>query len=1173
MIVNQKLLEDLYNNAGQARKQRALEYVAQKKVDITKVIYDDSRNFEVRSKVKGNNGDYDVFIKVENDEIQNLTCECLDYEQHYGACKHIIATMMEFSENNQYIRIFAGQNKIQENDLSIYKNYDKREEKYRTFKQVINAFYNKNDKAIEEKRPTILPHSIKIEPRIIYSTFNKNLKIEFKIGNNQLYKIKKLPEFYTRMLNKENYKYGTKLQFIHEEEAFAEESIPLLNYILKYAEIIKYANETSSNYGYYGTNINDSYITISNSGMDELFEILKNQEILMQKEYSENKVLFLDTMPNIEFKIKEEGNNEYKIVTNIDVYDYEIIEGRKYVYFLMNNILYKCDKNFEETTLKLLQIFRDNFTSEILLKKSDLPQLFSLVFPKIKENIKIDELEQEEIEKYIPKELFVKLYLDYNQNNHIIANIKFVYGDEEFNPLLEQEVKIARNIVQEDEVLEMFRKSGFMLDISNARLILADEDAIYNFLSVEIETYMQKFEVLATQTFKEKEIKQPKIGTLGVRIENNLLQIDLSNLDFDPDELEDIMEKYRLKKKYHRLKNGSFLSLEENETIDFIDGLTKGIDIDYKEIEKGSMKLPIFRSMYLERLLQKLKTTNIARNAEYKNLVDNIEHTEKEIMLPQGLNAELREYQKIGYKWLKILDEYKMGGILADDMGLGKTIQVIAVILSYIEKVENEKKSLKNTEENNIKTIENIQSAENLKIVQNSENIENIKIIRNIENAGNVEIIKDTENTENEDKLRIAEQPKPSIVVCPSSLSLNWKNEIEKFAPKLKTAVITGTLEERNKKITQASNYNIIITSYDLLKRDIEMYEKIQFRYIIADEAQYIKNNNTQNSKAIKKLVGETKFALTGTPIENSLSELWSIFDFTMSGYLFGYKKFKEMYETPIVKEDDENAMKKLKMLIEPFILRRVKKEVLTELPDKTITILNNEMQDEQQKIYLSYLQNAKREVKEEINTRGFEKSQIKILALLMRLRQICCHPALFIENYKGESSKLNQCIQVLQDAIDSGHKILLFSGYTTMFEIIEKELKKQNIKYLKLTGQTKVGERIGLVEEFNNNEEIKVFLISLKAGGTGLNLIGADVVIHYDPWWNLSAENQATDRTYRIGQKRNVQVYKLITKNSIEEKIYELQQKKEKLIDNMLSTNETFINKLSKEDIMELFS
>ena len=229
-------------------------------------------------------------------------------------------------------------------------------------------------------------------------------------------------------------------------------------------------------------------------------------------------------------------------------------------------------------------------------------------------------------------------------------------------------------------------------------------------------------------------------------------------------------------------------------------------------------------------------------------------------------------------------------------------------------------------------------------------------------------------------------------------------------------------------------------------------------------------------------------------------------------------------------------------------------------------------MDGEQLDIYLSYMKQAKKQAKEEIEVNGVQNSQIKILALLMRLRQICCHPGLFIENYDGGSKKLQQCIEVIKNAVDGGHKILLFSGYSSMFPYIEKELNDLKIKYFKLTGQTKVSERMDLVNEFNENKDIKVFLISLKAGGTGLNLIGADMVIHYDPWWNLSAENQATDRTYRIGQKRSVQVYKLITKNSIEEKIYNLQEKKAKLANDMLSTNETFISKLSKDEIMELF-
>ena len=426
-----------------------------------------------------------------------------------------------------------------------------------------------------------------------------------------------------------------------------------------------------------------------------------------------------------------------------------------------------------------------------------------------------------------------------------------------------------------------------------------------------------------------------------------------------------------------------------------------------------------------------------------------------------------------------------------------------------------------------------------------------------------------------QEQIEHSKNKRASLVVCPSSLTLNWQNEAKKFTKELKTLVIKGNLQERKSQISQIDDYDLIITSYDLLKRDIELYleKEYKFRYIIADEAQYLKNSNTQNAKSVKQINADTKYALTGTPIENSLAELWSIFDFIMPGYLFTYRKFKSMYEVPIIKEENEDVMSKLKMLIEPFVLRRTKKEVLTELPDKTVTILNNEMAEEQKNIYLNYLAQAKQEIAEEIDLNGYERSQMQILAALTRLRQICCHPSLFIENYEGESSKLEQCIEIVQDATESGHKILLFSGYTSMFEIIEKQLQQRGITYFKLTGNTKVEERIKLVEEFNQNPEVKVFLISLKAGGTGLNLTGADMVIHYDPWWNASAENQATDRAYRIGQKKNVQVYKLITKNSIEEKIYELQQKKAKLVDNMLSTKTSFISKLSKEEIMNLFS
>lgn len=977
-------------------------------------------------------------------------------------------------------------------------------ETHRAFNQLLNTFLEINNK--EEELAQDGTSSIKLVPIFLYNDTDKKLKVEFKIGNKQLTKINNLPDFFERMLNREKYKYNNVLEFIHEENAFEEQSRPLLKFLLKYAEIIKYANDVNNNYAYYGRNFNVNNVVLSNTGLDELFEILKGKTVEFETKTGERKIQFIDEPIDIKFILEKSDESTYCLTANIDVYGYDIFYGKNYSYFLIDNKMHKCLPKVENRNLELLEVYKKNYTQSIVFNENNLRNFFAIVVPKIKDNFEIKNIDKEQIEKYMPKDLYVKIYLDYNEKGYIVADVKFCYGNVEFNPIKNVNLEITRNAIQENEVLDTFVQTGFMLDSANARLVLANDEKIYNFLSKEIEDYMKKFEVLVAEDFKKKDIKKIKIKSIGVKIENNLLDINLEDFKFNIYEIKDIINKYKLRKKFYRLKDGTYISLEKNSSLDFLENLTDNIEIEDENVEENSIKLPIYRALYLEKIFKNMPNTNIQKNEYYKNMISQIEDRQIDLStkIPPKLNAELRTYQKIGYKWLRTLEQYKMGGILADDMGLGKTIQLLAVILSYVQK-----------------------------------------------NKGNV---------------------KPSIIICPSSLALNWYNEIQKFTSTLKALVISGDYLERKRKIEEIGKYQVIITSYDSLKRDIDLYKNYCFKYVVADEAQYIKNNNTKNSKAIKTINAETKFALTGTPIENSLSELWSIFDFIMPGYLYKYKKFKELYETPIIKEQNEDVMNKLKKQIEPFVLRRTKGEVLTELPDKTVTILNNEMSEEQYNIYMSYMAQARKEIMSQIDINGFEKSQIKILSLLMRLRQICCHPKLFLREYEGESSKLNQCIEIIQDAVLGGHKILLFSSYTSMFEIIEEKLKNIGVKYLKLTGQTKVGERIELVDKFNTNENIKVFLISLKAGGTGLNLTGADMVIHYDPWWNLSAENQATDRTYRIGQKRNVQVYKLITKNSIEEKIYELQQKKAKLIDNMLSTDATFINKLSKDDILALF-
>lgn len=405
-----------------------------------------------------------------------------------------------------------------------------------------------------------------------------------------------------------------------------------------------------------------------------------------------------------------------------------------------------------------------------------------------------------------------------------------------------------------------------------------------------------------------------------------------------------------------------------------------------------------------------------------------------------------------------------------------------------------------------------------------------------------------------------------NLVVCPSSLVLNWESEIHRFAPVLKTAAVTGTADMRDIYLMDTGKYDVIITSYALITRDAAKYKYLKFHIHFIDEAQYIKNHNTQAAKAVKSITSDIRFALTGTPVENSLAELWSIFDFVMPDYLFGYTYFKKTFENPIVGHNDKKATAALQNLIHPFILRRMKKEVLTELPDKTETIMYSLMEEEQSRIYSANVAEIKKSIKN-----GFKEhsDRIKILALLTRLRQLCCDPSLVYDNYTGSSAKLEQCMVLISSCVNSGHKIILFSQFTSMLDIIKKKLDENNIKNYILTGKTKTDERVRLVNQFNS-DDTDVFLISLKAGGTGLNLTGADIVIHYDPWWNLSAENQASDRAYRIGQKKNVQIYKLITENTIEEKIRTLQESKAELYDIAVSS-ENDIMRMSVDDIMSI--
>lgn len=581
--------------------------------------------------------------------------------------------------------------------------------------------------------------------------------------------------------------------------------------------------------------------------------------------------------------------------------------------------------------------------------------------------------------------------------------------------------------------------------------------------------------------------------------------MSMASNQFNKEELAEIFSSYDRKKKYHRLKNGAFITFNEEQK----QVMSALLDVMKNYADKknpDTIKMPLFRALYLDELLAEKESVELKKNREYRKLIGKMRSYENgDYEVPQSLEAVLREYQRDGFYWIKTLKENGFGGILADDMGLGKTLQILAFLLSEKEQ-------------------------------------------------GKVG-----------DELR-------TLIVAPASLVYNWKKEVERFTPQLSVCVMAGTAHERKELIkNQTSNVDVWITSYDLLKRDIELYQDIVFANEIIDEAQYIKNQTTHAAKSVRLVNSSFRMALTGTPMENRLSELWSIFDYLMPGFLYGYTRFRSEIETPIVSDKDEDAMTRLRAMIHPFILRRLKKDVLKELPEKQEEIVTVALSGEQKKLYQAHSQRLKMFLEDQ-NDEDFAQNKLQILAELTKLRQLCCGPELLLENYKGENAKLEACIELITQAIAGGHKILLFSQFTSMLDLIGEELKKAKIDYYRIDGSVKKEARMEMVEQFQNPQnQVSVFCISLKAGGTGLNLTAADIVIHYDPWWNKAAQNQATDRAHRIGQKHAINVYQLIAEETIEQKICELQQVKEDLAEEVLSGEGISSTQFNKNEIMNL--
>lgn len=903
----------------------------------------------------------------------------------------------------------------------------------------------------------------------------KGLAFNLKIGREKLYVVSNIEDLYHNFRIGAHKKYGKELEFTHSLDMLDEQSAALL-------ELAFGLYERSDRY-------NDSKRSFPLAGLDAVrfFETVKNSGVTYDG--SMFSVEFAD--PKFTLALTETSTGRYSLKFCGDVQVYNATQSAIIV-DTSKKTIFVCDREFTNTAGMLLEAL---CKEELLISKKEIAAFYVSVIRPVSRLVEFTGLEL--LGDITPPEFGARLYLDSDPNCPVFGNLKFVYGEKEFTP----ESSKTKNPFCDhyaEAVCENLVKQYFLSDDDwKCSVYLEDDDDVFRLLTEGIPALSEKMEILATERFSRKTVlRSPVRPAVGVRPAGSMLELELTAEGYTPEELRELLAAYIQGRKFHKLKDGSFSALDGG--FDELFEVAESLNISDKTLMKEKIKVPAFRMLYLDSLSKTASNVRIERSTEFRKQVKSyremLNYSEK-ITVPEQLENVMREYQVYGYRWLKTLSAYGLGGILADDMGLGKTLQAIALML-------DEK-----------------------------------------HNGGT------------------------SLVVCPASLVLNWESEIAKFAPGLNVLTVLGTASERTAAIAKANEYDVVITSYSLIARDFAEYQGHEFSYVFLDEAQYIKNSSTQTAKAVKSVNSRCRFALTGTPVENSFAELWSIFDFIMPDYLFSYRYFREHFEAPIVNNGSEQSKQSLQRIVSPFILRRMKSEVLSELPDKTETVLLSDMEGEQSKLYSANVSAVKQAVS---GSDGGNTEKIKILAMLTRLRQICCDPALVYENYTGNSAKLEQCLELVESCVNSGHKLLLFSQFTSMLDIIAKQLEGAGISYFMLTGATKPTQRLKMVNSFNS-DSTSVFLISLKAGGTGLNLTGADVVIHYDPWWNVSAENQASDRAYRIGQKNNVQIYKLITRRTIEEKIRELQLAKSGLADLVLNGGEGSIMNMSTEEILEL--
>lgn len=1008
---------------------------------------------ELLSQVQGTE-EYTTRVNFYEDGSVRGMCECMGFARYF-ICKHLAASIIHYGAEQQSQTDFRA-------------------------REMLQGYLQRSMPAEMPSAPVRLVPVLSPAAPFVLDGYPA---LSFRVGYDKLYAVKTISSFLNAFTGRDTVRYGKNLTLVHDLNYFDPRSRRLIALL---SDQMPEHRTLEQRYGYYpfeSRGISGSTLALTGSAFDRFFDLYRDFEPGAIESVITK---FAETDPEAELIVHKKGKGIQVTLKTQEPYIF--FGNRENLYAQSSTSILRCSAEFRKNIYPLFALRREN----IYFDEADVPTFCTCVLPEIQDSVPVEDPENL-LEQFLPNECTPCFYFDMEEDC-LQLQVKYRYGEKEIASSVpaSRTPGIRRNAKTENMAMLLAER---FFEGEEAMYLADPARDPYDFLTEELQLFRNAGEVYLSERLQRRKLTTANTAAVGVSLSDGILTLELDTGEFPREELESLYQSLLRRKKYHRLADGRYMTLD-GSGYEKMAEMAHMLQLSAKDLAKGSVTVPAFRALYLDSMLSGSDGITVQRDRQFRQMIREFKAIEdSDYAIPETLENTLRPYQKTGYQWLKTLESVHFGGILADEMGLGKTLQVI----TYLKSLDRQALGM------------------------------------------------------------------PSLIVCPASLILNWDEEFRKFVPSLRAVPVLGSAAQRRALLASAEEADVLVTSYELLRQDIKQYADVRFYCCVLDEAQHIKNQSTQISKAVKQLNCIQRFILTGTPIENRLSELWNLFDFLMPGYLYAHNTFVEKLEKPIIKSGNREASAQLQKLVQPFLLRRLKKDVLKELPPKLEYVRPIPLSEEERKVYQASVNAA-------VSTLGDGENKLKILAALTQLRQICCAPGLCFENYAGEQSKLEACLELCTGMVENGHQILLFSQFTSMLDILRKELDRLGISSYTLQGSTTKEKRAQLVKQFNAGGA-SVFLISLKAGGTGLNLTAADIVIHYDPWWNIAAQNQATDRAHRIGQQSCVQVYKLIAKGTIEEKILELQEKKASLMELISQDTENGILNLSADDLLALMT